>query len=267
MSLAQARRFEVSPAAVGSVALHAGVAAAFMISWGARDLKVGSVVPVNIVASAPDIDTRPAEQGPETQTAMTEAPVLDAPPEPAPPPEPTPSPPAPSPPTPKPAPPAAKAPAPKPAPKREESSFDLDSLAASLTRPARNEPQRPAAAEKGRTQAETAPAARQTTGTGLAAGSALQGLAEELQRRWNPNCDVVGGREVLVRVVFRLGMGGQVVGDVKSEIKSERSPVAQAGAERAVRAVYAAAPFRGLPPEFYGDTIAVNFNAREACNR
>lgn len=262
MSLAQARRFEVSPAAVGSVALHAGVAAAFMISWGARDLKVGSVVPVNIVASAPDIDTRPAEQGPETQTAMAEAPVLDAPPEPAPPPEPTPSTPAP-----KPAEPAAKAPAPKPSPKREESSFDLDELAASLTRPARNQPQRPAAAQKGLTQAETAPTARQTAGTGLAPGSALQGLAEELQRRWNPNCDVVGGREVLVRVVFRLGMGGQVVGDVRSEIKSERSPVAQAGAERAVRAVYAAAPFRGLPPEFYGDTIAVNFNAREACNR
>ena len=45
------------------------------------------------------------------------------------------------------------------------------------------------------------------------------------------------------------------------------SPVSQAGAERAVRAVYAAAPFRGLPREFYGDRIAVNFNAREACAR
>jgi hypothetical protein len=38
-------------------------------------------------------------------------------------------------------------------------------------------------------------------------------------------------------------------------------------ADRAVRAVYAAAPFRGLPREFYGDRIAVNFNAREACDR
>ena len=36
-------------------------------------------------------------------------------------------------------------------------------------------------------------------------------------------------------------------------------------AERAIRAVFAAAPFRDLPRQFYGDRIAVNFNAREAC--
>lgn len=258
MTTARAPRLEVSPAALGSLGLHVAVAAAFMISWGARDLKVGSVVPVNIVSSAPDIDTRPAEQGPEPQAAMTEDPLLDATPEPVPPP----APPAPS---AKAAEPAAKAPAPKPAPKPAESSFDLDALASSLTRPARNQPQRPAAAQKGPSQAETAPAARRTAGTGLAAGAALQGLAEELQRRWNPNCEVEGGGNVVVRTVFQLGVGGQVVGDVKAEIRGPRSPVSQAAADRAVRAVYAAAPFRGLPPEFYGDRIAVNFNAREAC--
>lgn len=259
MTTAHARRLEISPAAVASVALHAAVAAAFMISWGARDLKVGSVVPVNIVSSAPDIDTRPAEQGPEAQAAMTEDPLLDAPPEPAPPQ----APPAPT----AKAEPAQKAPAPKPAPKQAESSFDLDALADSLTRPARNQPQRRAAAQKGPSRAETATEARQTTGTGLAAGAALQGLAEELQRRWNPNCEVEGGGNVVVRTVFQLGVGGQVVGDVKAEIQGPRTPVSQAAADRAVRAVYAAAPFRGLPREFYGDRIAVNFNAREACAR
>ena len=30
--------------------------------------------------------------------------------------------------------------------------------------------------------------------------------------------------------------------------------------------VYAAAPFRNLPREFYGERISVNFNAREACS-
>ncbi|MBU1377478.1 MAG: energy transducer TonB [Alphaproteobacteria bacterium] len=264
MSRASARRIEVSPAALGSVGLHVAVAAAFMITWGARDLKVGSVVPVTIVSSAPDTDTRPAVQGPEVQEAATEAPVAEAPPEPAPPP-PTPAPPPPTPkaaptPTPKAPTPVAKTPA-KPTPK----SFDLDALSASLTAPARNAPQRPSAAAKGPTRAETAPVARQTAGTGLAAGAAMQGLAEELQRRWNPNCDVEGGRDVVVRVLFTLGVGGQVVGDVASQIQGARSPVAQAAADRAVRAVYAAAPFRGLPREFYGDRIAVNFNAREAC--
>lgn len=260
------RRLEVSPAALGSIALHVAVAAAFMISWGSRDLKVGSVVPVTIVSNAPDADTRPAVQGPEVQEAATEEPAPEAPPEPAPPPPQ----PAPPPPTPKAATKPIEKAAPTPTPKTQtrpvEKGLDLDALSASLTKPARNTP-RPSSAAKGPSRAETAPVARNTVGTGLAAGAAVQGLQDELQRRWNPNCDVVGGRDVLVRVVFRLGVGGQVVGDVRSEVRSAQSSVAQAGAERAVRAVYAAAPFRGLPREFYGDTITVNFNAREACNR
>ena len=69
-----------------------------------------------------------------------------------------------------------------------------------------------------------------------------------------------------VRVTFVIGAGGQVVGDVASQIKGTQTPVSRTAAERAVSAVYAAAPFRNLPREFYGDKIAVNFNAREACS-
>ena len=261
MSAAAARRLDVPPAALGSVLLHAAVAAAFMISWGARDLKVGGVVPVTIVSNAPPGEPPPAVQGAEAETAMTEAPAPGALPEPAPPPAPTPSLKTPT--------PAEKAPAPtaKAPTKPAEKAFDLDALAASLTAPARNRPQRPSAAAKGPSRAETATTARDTAGSAAASAAAMSGLAEELQRRWNPNCDVMGGRDVLVRVVFRLGVGGQVVGEPESEIKGPRTAVAQASAERAVRAVYAAAPFRGLPREFYGDRIAVNFNAREACDR
>lgn len=265
MSRAVSRRIEVSPAVAGSLALHIGVAAAFMISWGDRDLKVGAVVPVTIVSSAQDRDARPAAQGEVAQSAMTEDPASEAVSEPAPPPQP--APPAP---TPKAAKPTEKTPAPTPtkaAAKPAEKAFDLDALAASLTKPSRNAPQRPSTAPKGSTRAETAPVARQTSGSGLAAGAAVTGMTEELQRRWNPNCEIEGGRDVLVRVVFQLGVSGQVVGDVQSQIQGARTPVATAGAERAVRAVYAAAPFRGLPREFYGDRIAVNFNAREACDR
>ena len=53
--------------------------------------------------------------------------------------------------------------------------------------------------------------------------------------------------------------------DVTPEIRSARNAVAVAAANRAVSAVYAAAPFRNLPREFYGERVAVNFNAREAC--
>ena len=106
-------------------------------------------------------------------------------------------------------------------------------------------------------------------GTGLEyhIGSALGVLAAELQRRWNPNCEVEGGRDVQVRTTFMLGPTGMVIGEVSSQIRAgSTSGVAQAAAERASRAVYAAQPFKNLPRELYGQRIAVNFNAREACS-
>ena len=102
-------------------------------------------------------------------------------------------------------------------------------------------------------------------GAGVAA-AAISGLQDELQRRWNPNCEVEGGRDVQVRVTFTIGAGGQVVGDVVPQIKSAQTAVSKIAAERAASAVYAAAPYRNLPREFYGEKIAVNFNAREACS-
>ena len=186
-----------------------------MISWGDRDLKVGAVVPVTIVSSAPDTDTRAAEQAPETQTAHDRGSRSPKrrPSQSRPPPQPTPPVPTPK----AAAKPAEKAPAPtpaKPAAKPAEKALDLDALAASLTKPARNAPHGPRRRPRGRPGAETAPVARQTVGSGLAAGAAVTGMTEELQRRWNPNCEVEGGRDVMVRVTFQLGVSGQVVGDV-----------------------------------------------------
>jgi len=258
---------ETSPALVGSVLLHGLAAAALLVSWNfTRDLKVGAVVPVTIVANAPETNLAPAVQAPEVQTAQADEPVPTAPVEatpPAPQPKAQPTPKvAPPPPTPKPAPvplkpaPVAAKPAP---PAKPEKSLDLDALAASLSKSAK-----PSSAAKGSARPETALQARPAMGTAEQA-AAFSGLTQELQRRWNPNCDVEGGRDVLVRVTFTIGAGGQVVGDVASQIRSAQTPVSQAAAQRAVRAVYAASPFRSLPREFYGERVAVNFNAREAC--
>lgn len=263
-------RRETSPALAGSVLLHGAVTVALLISWNfTRDLKVGAIVPVTIVANAPETNLAPAVQAPDVQTAHAEEPDPTAPaevtplaPQPKPKPEPAPKV-APPPPTPKPAPvpmkpaPVAAKPAP---PAKPEKSLDLDALAASISRSAK-----PSSADKGPTRPETALQARETMGTAQQA-AAFSGLSQELQRRWNPNCDVEGGREVMVRVTFTIGAGGQVVGNVGSEIKGAPTPVSQAAAQRAVRAVYAASPFRSLPREFYGDRVAVNFNAREACS-
>lgn len=260
-------RRELSPAMMGSVLLHATVAIAMLISWNfTRDLKMGSVVPVTIVSRAPDADIRPAEQAPVEQAAASEAPIPDAPLQSTPPaPEPKPAPP-----PPKPMPTVAKpVPAPAPAkpapPAKPEKSLDLDALSASVSRMSKPAVPKPSSAPQGPARPETALQARPTVGAGLSA-AAMTGLVDELQRRWNPNCDVEGGRDVQVRVTFTIGAGGQVIGDAASQIKSGPSAVAQAGAERAVRAVYAAAPYRSLPREFYGTKIAVNFNAREACS-
>lgn len=256
-------RREMSPALVGSIALHGAVAAALLISWPwARTLKVGSVVPVTIVSNAPAGDPPPAVEDTVEQTAMVEDPAVDAPAEVQPPP------PQPAPPTPAPAPTPKAVAAEKPAPRKPEKSLDFAALEASVSKLVPKSQPKAASAEKGPARAATSPQPRQTTGTDPAAASAaMAGLADELQRRWNPNCSVEGGRTVQVRVVFALTPSGQVLGDPTWQIlRGPQSAVGQAAAERAVRAVYAAAPYRNLPREFYGDRIAVNFNAREACS-
>jgi outer membrane biosynthesis protein TonB len=273
-------RSDFRPALLGSILLHGGVLALGLLAFGSnRELKVGSAVPVTIVTNAPPAELAPAVQAPEPQTAQTEQPVPEAPPEASPPtpqpaPQPVPKPPTPqpkpTPPQPKPAP-AAKltpappkpAPAPKPAAKPAPTAakgLDLDALAASVSKMAK-----PSSAAKGPNHAATAQEAR--TGTGSAEmAAAMNGLTDDLQRRWNPNCGVAEGRAVVVKVSFRLNAGGGVVGEPRAQIAGPLNAAAQVGAQRAVSAVFAAAPFRNLPPDFYRQTINVTFNAREACS-
>jgi outer membrane biosynthesis protein TonB len=123
-----------------------------------------------------------------------------------------------------------------------------------------------AAARPGPARPETAVTARATQGAGEAESTnALSSMAAELQRLWNPNCDVPGGADANIVVSFRLGPGGRVIGQPQSAAETAGDPVIKAAAERAVRAVYQAQPFTDLPPNLYGPKIAVNFNARQAC--
>ncbi len=239
------KRVETSPAVIGSLTLHVGVAVAIMVSWGSHDLHVGSVVPVTLVSNAPVSNPRPAVEAQQEQPALAEEPVPTVPPSTS---QPELAPPAPN---------------PQPAPEPAEKGLNLDALAATIAKAIRST-NAAASATKGPNRAEAAVATRQTTGSGPS-GAALSGLASELQRRWNPNCDVEGGSDIQVQVVFILGVGGQVVGEIQSRVRGPTTSVAQAAAERAVRAVHAASPFRTLPRQFYGERINVNFNAREAC--
>jgi outer membrane biosynthesis protein TonB len=222
---------------------------------------VGSVTPVTLVAHAPTGDFSAPAEAPEPQTAQAEQPVPEAVPEPiAPAPQVQSQPPAPQ-----PAPAKAQTPqaAKTQAPAKPEKSLDLDALEASLSKlkPAGG---KPSSAAKGPSRSAAAPEPH--VGLSAAAQASLNGLTDDLERRWNPNCEVEGGRDVQVRVLFMIGSSGGLAGDVASQIKSAQTPAAQVAAERAVRAVYAAAPFPNLPKELYGQKIAVNFDAKHACS-
>ena len=262
-------RTDFSRAMIGSVLLHGGVVVILLLSGVfVKQLPLGSVVAVNIVANAPTTDLRAAQQAPEEQIAQTEAPIAEAPPAPAqaePTPAPTPQP------LPKPVPPKPAvdpfAKGPKPPAKPVGKSLDLDALAASVNKIAKSAGGKTSSAARGPARPETALQARDAAGAGKGlSASAMAGLANELQRRWNPNCEVEGGKDVRVRVTFNLGAGGALVGAVEAGgQENSANPVIKAAAERAIRAVHQAAPFSTLPRDFFGQRVAVNFNAREAC--
>lgn len=274
MSRERAQRFELGPAAAGSLALHVAVAAAFMVGWGQRELKIGAVVPVTIVSKAP-AEPAPAIQAPEEQAAQAET-VEAAPPEPAPqktaPPPPAPTPPKPVPPVPKP---IEKAPAPtpakpapaKPAPPAPKASENyLDNLYASLAVPARN---RPTAAQKGPARPATAPVARDTKGfsgnSGVEVSSDLQG---DLERNWSIDCSLSSTRDVVVRVTFVIGAGGFLSGDVEAEAVGSATPAVMDAAKfRARQAVLRSQPFTREPRQNWGRRVYADFTAREFCSR
>jgi outer membrane biosynthesis protein TonB len=285
--MSQSRDPGLSPALIGSVAFHGLVVAAFLVGWpwtAPKPITLGESVPVTIVTEGPT-NVRPAEEAPVEQTAQTEDPTPEAtptPPAPVPSPKPTPAPTppakAPPQPTPKPTPTPAKpaptvkptpaptpAPAKKPAAKPSEDFFA--SLEASLAKTKKATGKPTANAPKGPARAETSVSARPAAGaaTGLSA-AALGRLQGEVQDRWNPNCEVEGGANVNVRVVFVIGPGGRVVGQPESPGTSSPDPVVKAASDRAVRALLQASPFAYLPSDLYGQKIALNFNAKQACS-
>lgn len=259
---------------LGSILLHGGLAVAMLMSWDwlSRPKHMEASVPVTLVAQGPVSNVRPAEQAPVEAPALTEDPVPEATPEPPEPPTPEPEPAPKSPPKPapkQPQPPAKAAPTPapkkaapaKPAPAKP--AVDLDALADSL-KSARPKPKSSAA--KGKARLESAISARAAVGQADAlAASALKSLSADLARRWNPNCGVEGGRDVMIEATFKLNSAGRLVGGVEASGERSSNPVVKAASDRAKEAVHAAQPFDNLPEALYGERITVRFNARNAC--
>jgi colicin import membrane protein len=89
-----------------------------------------------------------------------------------------------------------------------------------------------------------------------------------LNRLWNKRCDVEGFRNLDdIMVQFHLTSDGALEGLPQVISPHRADPVWQAAADAAVRAVYQAQPFAGLPKQTFSDwhTFNANYQAKEAC--
>lgn len=281
------------PAYAASAGLHLIVLLAGVIAWPwMAPTKIMTVTPVTLVTRAEVTDLRAAEKAETVQDAAIEAPVETAPPEVVTPPPPAPSKPQPTPqPTPKSAP-------PKPAPTKPAPAFNLDQLAASVSKAKPQKPiptpaakpapsldldalaasvgkstssAKPSSAPKGATRAQTDLAARQAVGAGKGATlDQLAAISAKLGRLWNPNCGVEGSANVVVKVRLTLDPNGRLLRAVlvdEQRINGSGDSVLRAAATRALTAVARAAPYDELPSEDFANwrSFVVAFDARQQC--
>lgn len=263
------RRWSMAPALLAAAALHLGLLLLMTLTQSPGRAGLGAAVPITLVARGPTTDSRPAEAAPVTQSAQTEAPVAapvaPSPPAPA---RPAPAPPTPTPrakPTPTPTPkamPDRKPPRPAPPRQAAPDTFSLDALAANIARTTRTSRPRPGFANRGPARAETAPQARVDAGQGVSQ-SDIAGLAQLLQRLWNPNCDAGESGTVIVSVRLAIDGDGHVGAlAVTGPNAGSSDPVIVTATRRARDAIHQAEPFAA---PFRNQTFPVNFDARKAC--
>jgi outer membrane biosynthesis protein TonB len=255
-----------------SIVLHALVAILILVVLPLFNppTKLPQMVAVTLVTSNDEDSLKSAVAAPTPAPAATETPTPDAPPQ-APAPQPAPTPvrtPAPAtPPPPRPQPTPAPTPRkPPPAPAKAEKPFSLDALAASLNAETRTSGGKKSSAMKGPNHPQTALKAQTGQGVGSAGSTgASASMVAELERLWNPNCEVSGGADVNIQVTFTLGPTGRIVGPVTSSADQTSNPVVRAASDRAKRAVYQGMPWVNQPASDYGHPRVVNFNAKQAC--
>jgi outer membrane biosynthesis protein TonB len=268
-----------SPAILGAVLLHAGVAAMFFVRWPESEAIVPMVnsVPVSIVSSEV-IEAAPADNPSEelvteeAATAPVESPPEPTPPEPMPPaPAPTPPPPRPAP-TTRPTPPRETRPAPtptrptpprpetrptppraetRPAPSRSDAPpLDLDALAGPR-RPAPTPGPRAPTGQQGRGQAP------QATGPQIAA------IFNQVYPNWVLPCDIPGANQLRIEMDVTLSADGRIASG--PTLRNPRSDsVYRAAADGALRAIRQTAPF-DVPQGFPGGAFRPTFNTERAC--
>ena len=279
-----------SPAILGSIALHAGVAALAFVSWTSKEepKPLVSSVPVSIVSdieiAAAPADNPQEQPSPEDgETAPVETPPEPTPPEPTPP-EPTPPPPAPQPqprhqpqpqlrpaPRPGPTPPEKKAPTPRPTP--PEKTAPSPTPRPAPRPPEKTAPARPApgldldalAGPPRPTQNRGRPAAGQQ-GTGQASqatGPQITAIFNQVYPNWILPCDIPGADALRIQVDLTLSADGRITRG-PTLVNPQSSAVYRAAADGALRALRQTAPF-DVPAGFPGGAYRPTFNTERAC--
>lgn len=252
------------PALAAAAAAHVGLLALLILAPSQPSmLPVGSSVPINIVSSAPATDSRPAIQAPETAAAATPQPQPQAPIQ---------QPPAPDIATPSfsASPTAAAKPA-KPTPAQPslnpthptQSNVDWARMQQIIEAAKRNAGAQSSSAPRGASRVETATQARPDAGQGVSQSDIL-GLQQLLDRLWNLQCDAGGvGSVPPFKVRFIVGLSGRLIGPPNAGgLEQSSNALVASVARRAIDAIHEAEP---LASPYYGQTITVNFDAKEAC--
>jgi len=254
-----------SIALVVSLVVHAGLLAAVLLMMPQKStpLPLGSAVPVTIVSNAPMTDVSAALQGAQEVDALTEEPIPLAPPEVIAPPAPAPMPAEAKTPT-KPAEKAKPAPSPTAKP-QQRAELDFDALERRLQKAGGGKP-KPAGGDKGPTRPATAPQPRPDGGGKGLNASSIQGLVDELNRRWRPNCDVEGGSRIKLTLQIRVSPSGQLLSEPRVTRGLSSDPMVEAAATKAKLAITASLPFRNLPEDYVGEPLNLNFDAQQACS-
>jgi len=122
---------------------------------------------------------------------------------------------------------------------------------------------------KGGAPAKPRPPSATASGTGAKPSpAAMASLKAQLERLWNPNCEVMGGSDVSIVLTFRLGVGGRLTDKPRASVGATNNDLTKVASDRAIRAVYQyfsdpSRPYADLPPENY----TVNFNPKEYCSQ
>ena len=247
------------PALVVAAALHVGLFLAIVLSPTKTPPPTGSSVPINIVSSAPFTDSRQAVQAPQTQAAATPQPTPEAKPQPIAPVE---APPAFTQTIPQPAR-AQKPPTPQPAQHAATAAaapVDFNHIQQIIDNARRNSGAKASGAQRGPARPETAPQARPDAGQGVSQ-SDLLGLQQLLGRLWILPC---GRPEVgavpTFKVTFTVTLSGRLL-QAPSASGTGSGVVNDIVVRGALDAVRAAEP---LSQSYYGQTITVNFNPKQA---